>query len=338
MKIGHIDLDRETFVIAEVGNNHEGDHGRAEEMVWRAAEAGAHAVKFQTVVPDRYVRPQETARVAQLRRITLPLDSFPKLAETARRAGILFLSTPFDVDSVSVLEPDVPAFKVASGDNNFVPLLRRVAETGKPVLLSLGMADLADLNFAHGLLERTWREQGATGAGLIPLHCVAAYPVAPEFANLRAIRTIADATGLTVGYSDHTVGLDAPLLAVALGARVIEKHFTLSRSISDFRDHQLSLEPSEMAELVRRIKETAAMLGDGAFAVSEAERATAAVARRSICARRDLPAGHVVSPADIDWLRPSGGLAPGNEAQVLGRRLSKPVAAGEWIMPDAVVE
>jgi sialic acid synthase SpsE len=335
MQIGDVDLAREVLVVAEIGNNHEGDFARAEEMIARAAASGAQAVKFQTIVPERLVSPLQPARIEQLRRYAFSYEQFARLADTAHRAGVMFLSTPFDVESVSYLDSLVPAFKIASGDNDFSALLEAVAGTAKPVILSTGMASVADVQRACHTIETVWRTRDVS-PGIVPLHCVSAYPVPDGASNLLAIRTLARETGRTVGYSDHTLGIEAAVLAVALGARVIEKHFTLSKTQSDFRDHQLSADPSELTELVRRVSAVLAMLGDGLKAMQPVEEAVAKAARRSVVVRRDLPAGHVLSIVDLDWLRPGGGLRPGQEGEVLGRQLRRSLAAGEMITPDAV--
>jgi sialic acid synthase SpsE len=333
MRIGPIDLDREVLVVAEIGNNHEGDLARAEELVRRAAESGAQAVKFQTIVPERLVSARDTARIEQLRRFAFSYEQFGRLAEVAGRAGVMFLSTPFDVESVRHLDPLVPAFKIASGDNDFVALLEAVAATGKPILLSTGMASLEDVRRACTTIESAWRKR-ALAPGMVLLHCVSSYPAPPESANLLAIRTLERETGYPVGYSDHTLGIDAALCAVTLGARVVEKHFTLSKTQSAFRDHQLSAEPAELAELVRRIRAVKSMLGDGVKAVLPVEEPVVKAARRSIVAKRALPAGHVIALDDLDWLRPGGGLPPGREDAVIGRALRRAVAAGEMITPE----
>lgn len=331
MKIGAIDLSSEVLVIAEIGNNHEGDFGLATEMVHAAAAAGAQAVKFQTIQPERLVSATQAARIEQLGRYAFNRDQFAELAGIARAAGAMFLSTPFTPDVVPWLDPLVPAFKIASGDNNFTQLLAAVAATGKPILLSTGMTDLAAINQACKIIGNV-----ASAGEIALLHCVSAYPTPPEQANLRAIATLARETGKVVGYSDHTLGVDAAVLSVALGARIIEKHFTLSKTQSDFRDHALSADPAEMAELVRQVRLAQTLLGTGEKILQDGEMPTAAAARRSIVARATLPAGHLLADADLDWLRPGGGLAPGQESLILGRRLTQPVARGEMIKPDMV--
>lgn len=332
MKIGGVDLAREVLVIAEIGNNHEGDLGRARELVQAAAAAGAQAVKFQTIVPERLVVRSQTARIEQLRRFCLSYGDFEKLAQTAAQAKVMFLSTPFDLESVAFLAPLVPAFKIASSDNNFDPLLEAVARTGKPALISTGMTSIGDIKRTCGVFEKVSKSKPE----IVLLHCVSAYPTPPESANLLALRTIERETGYPVGYSDHTLGIEQAVLSVALGACVIEKHFTLSKTQSEFRDHQLSAEPAELAELVRRVRAARAALGDGVKRVMPAEEGVVATARRSAVARRDLPAGHAITMEDLDWLRPGGGVAPDAARLLLGRKLRRAVAAGEPIAADMV--
>ncbi len=333
MKIGPVDLDREVLVVAEIGNNHEGDVGLAERLIHLAADAGAQAVKFQTIVPEELVAPDQEARLQQLRRFALSADDHKRLAAAADRAGVVFFSTPFSLGAVDLLNPLVPAFKVASGDNDFAPLLAAIADTGKPIILSTGMASLAQIDEARCTIHDRWSAKGVE-PGLALLHCVSAYPCPPDQANLlrmNALRRFNE----TIGYSDHTQGVDAALLAVALGARIVEKHFTISKTHSSFRDHQLSADPAEMATLVRRIRETVAFLGSGSPDPMPAEVATAQAARRSICARRDLPEGHTLTLEDLTWLRPAGGITPGATAQIVGRRLRRAVRRGEQIGRDA---
>jgi N,N'-diacetyllegionaminate synthase len=332
MRIDPVDLDHEVLVVAEIGNNHEGDVGLAEELVGLAAAAGAQAVKFQTIVPERLVGPDQTARLAQLRRFALSAEDHARLARAAAKAGVMFLSTPFDVDSVAMLEPLVPAMKVASSDNNFVALLQRIAATDKPVLLSTGMTDLVGARAALDTVRQAWRERNVD-PGIVLLHCVSAYPTPVAEANLRAIPALAT-LGVTAGYSDHTLGITAAPLAVALGARVIEKHFTIAHDHSEFRDHQLSANPAELKILVDRIREADALLGDGTKRIMPSEAATAVAARRSIVAARDMPAGHAITAADLTWLRPSGGLPPGQETALIGRKLRHAVGAGHQLIPD----
>ncbi len=335
MKIGGVDLTKEVLVVAEIGNNHEGDVKLAAEMIVQAARAGAGAVKFQSIVPEQLVAPQQAARLAQLQRYRLSPSDDEYLASVAENNNVLFLSSPFSLGCVDLLSPLVPAFKIASGDNDYVGLLQRVALTGKPVLLSTGMTNLDQVAFSVGTLTKAWSDAQIEDPGLVILHCVSAYPTPAEEANLNAILGLSR-FGRIVGYSDHTLGIEAAVLSVALGARVIEKHFTLSKTLSAFRDHQLSAEPEEFRLLVERLKQANRLLGDGEKRVMPSESTTIAVARRSVCAARDLPAGAMLSGDDLICLRPAGGLTPGSESRVLGRRLLVPVSAGQQIMTDMI--
>lgn len=327
------DLTR-TFIIAEVGNNHEGDMGVARELVDRAAETGADAVKFQTFIAEKFSSQADAARFARLQKFQLTFDEFAELAERARAKGLMFFSTPLDLDSARFLTTIVDALKIASGDNTFWPLIEGCAESGKPMIISTGISGRAEIQEAADRVSAVWSAKGHEG-DLALLHCVVSYPAPPEQANLSAIRSLTSAfPGQTIGYSDHTMGLDAAVAAVAMGARIVEKHFTLANDYSDFRDHQLSADPKDMARLVQRIRLVEDMAGDGALGCLACEEDLVTPVRRSIAAARDLPAGHVIGADDIVWLRPGGGFAPGRETDVLARKLTQTVAGGEMIRPE----
>ncbi|WP_454021035.1 N-acetylneuraminate synthase family protein [Azospirillum sp. Marseille-Q6669] len=335
MRIGSFDTARRVLIVAEIGNNHEGNPAVAEELVDRAAESGAHAVKFQTFRTECFVSPVQSERFERMRRFELAPEVFVRLAERARKAGLLFLSTPLDLPSLAVLEPLVDAVKIASGDNTFVPLLRAAAATGKPMIVSTGLARLDEVAFAKALVESVWASRGAD-PGLALLHCVSSYPVPSGQENLAAVVTLSRRFGCTVGYSDHTLGIRAAVLAVAAGARIVEKHFTLDRNHSSFRDHQLSADPAMLRALVQDIAEAEAMLGTGVKEPQEDEAAAIGAIRRSIAAARPLAAGSVIGPDDIVWLRPGGGIEPGREDLVLGRRVRQDLPAGAIIAPDVL--
>ncbi|PIW29031.1 MAG: hypothetical protein COW30_05875 [Rhodospirillales bacterium CG15_BIG_FIL_POST_REV_8_21_14_020_66_15] len=327
------DLKR-TYVIAEVGNNHEGDFGVARELIDRAAETGVDAVKFQTFIAEKFTAPADPARFARLKKFQLSFDQFAQLAEQARKRGLMFISTPLDLDSARFLATIVDALKIASGDNTFWPLIECCAESGRPMIISTGISGEAEIQEAVDRVSAVWSAKGIAGE-LALLHCIVSYPAPPEQANLGAIRTLQAAfPELAIGYSDHIVGLDAAVTAAAMGARIIEKHFTLANDYSDFRDHQLSANPEDMTTLVRHIRTVESMMGDGALGCMDCERELVTPVRRSIAAGRDLPAGHVLGKDDIIWVRPGGGFAPGREVDVLSRKLTRAVAAGNMILPE----
>ena len=230
----------------------------------------------------------------------------------------------------------MPAFKIASGDITFVALLDAVARTGKPVIVSTGLSSLEEVAAARDRIRACWEAHGITQE-IAALHCVACYPAPPEQANLAAIRTLAS-LGVVPGYSDHTLGLDAAVLAVGAGARIIEKHFTLDKNASSFRDHQLSADPVEMALLVRKIRDAQALLGDGVKRAAACERDLVLALRRSVAVNRDLPAGTVLEDGHFCWVRPGTGYQPGEEGALVGRRLVRDVAAGTLLSPDDLAD
>lgn len=335
MRIGKFDTGGKILLIAEVGNNHEGSYARAEEMLGKAAECGAGAVKFQTFRTEHYVSRSDEARFKRLKAFELRHADFEKLAALARKAGMLFISTPFDLGSAEFLAGVVDAFKISSSDNTFFPLMEKVASTGKPVILSCGLADMVDVVHATTFIQRSWRQVGKTGMGesLAALHCVSAYPVPPEDANLGAITALKTQLRCSVGYSDHTLGIQAATLAAALGAEIVEKHFTLDKDLSDFRDHKISADPAELKQLAQALAQVPVLLGKGDKTVQGSEKAGLTVFRRSIAAERDLAEGETLTLDKLTWTRPAGGLPPGKEALVLGRRLRRSLKAGDAILP-----
>jgi N,N'-diacetyllegionaminate synthase len=328
MKFGKFDLARRVLVVAEIGNNHEGNFDVAVEMLERAAEAGADAVKFQTFIAEKFVSPADPDRLKRLRGFQLTFEQFAKLAERARQLGVVFFSTPLDIDSARFLDTIQPIFKIASGDNNFLDLIRTIAGFGKPLIVSTGFSDLPLLEQVHAEVRAAWKARGID-PGLSFMHCVACYPVPPAQANLAAIGTLLERfPDCAIGYSDHTIGIDAAAYAVAAGARIIEKHFTLDKNYSSFRDHQLSADPDDLRRLIARIREVEELLGDGSREPQQCELAHITAVRRSLAAARDLPVGTTLAPSDLICVRPGSGFAPGSEAQLVGRRTARALTAG----------
>jgi N-acetylneuraminate synthase/N,N'-diacetyllegionaminate synthase len=333
MKIANFDLDKKVLIVAEIGNNHEGDARLAERLIALAASSGADAVKFQTIVPSRLVAPAQKERLEQLERFRLSYKDFEKLGRVAKREGVIFLSTPFDTESVRFLDGIVPAFKIASADNNFLPMIEALAKTGKPVILSGGLAGMDEIEKTVDFIKDIWRS-GGMQQELAVLHCVSSYPVKPEEANLLAIRTMRERLGVTVGYSDHTMGIEAAVLSVALGARIVEKHFTLDKGYSGFRDHSISADPEDLKALVNRIRQASKMMGSGIKEPQESEGPAIRTIRRSIVANRPLKKGKIIKYDDLTWLRSERGLPFGRESDLLGRALKRPIKQGEPILTD----
>jgi N-acetylneuraminate synthase len=324
------------YVVAEIGANHNGDMALCRRLVEAAADCGADAVKFQSWSAASLVSEQEYARNTRyangngrptlhesVSRYQLTPDAHRETAAFCRERGVVFFSSCFSRAEVDLLESlEVPAYKIASMDVNHLPLLAHVAATGKPVLLSTGMATL-------GEVERALETLRAGGAGPVALlHCVSIYPAPPSMVNLRMLETWRRAFGVPVGYSDHTLGLATPLAAVALGACILEKHFTLDRRLEGW-DHAISADPAELAALVRESHAVFEALGSGVRAVSEAELAQRAAFRRCMVARRAIRHGERLSADDVEFKRPGSGISPDELRYVLGRPLVRDVAAEE---------
>jgi sialic acid synthase SpsE len=327
MRIGAVDTAGRVMVVAEIGNNHEGDFDRALRLIDGAAAAGVDAVKFQTANAALFISPADEERRRRFASYQFSAAQWQALAARAREHRLLFVSTALDLESLRLLTPLVDALKIASGDVTFTPLLDAAAATRRPMIVSSGASTLAEVQAAVTRIREHWRRLNHDGQ-LAVLHCVSAYPAPPEEAQLSAIGALAAAVNATIGYSDHVLGIDAALAAVALGARIVEKHFTLDQHQSSFRDHQLSADPAEMTLLVRRIRGVERMLGSPAKAIQPSESANRVAIRRSVAAARDLPAGHALAAGDFMWVRPGTGLAPGEEARLIGRRLTRAVPSG----------
>jgi len=323
------------FIVAEAGVNHNGCLGLAQQLVDAAVQAGADAVKFQTFKAERlathtapkaaYQRQtsiETESQLSMLCRLELSPEGHRELMYDCKSKGILFMSTPFDEESADFLaDLGVAVFKIPSGEIVNLPFLTHVARKGKPMIVSTGIAYLSEVEAAVRAIE------GVDNRNLILLHCVSNYPADPVDVNLRAMKTMETAFDVPVGYSDHTPGIEVALAAVALGACVIEKHFTLDRSLPG-PDHRASLEPDELAALVRGIRTVEAALGHGRKEPAASEAATAAVVRRSLVAARDIEAGTVLTEELIAVRRPGTGLPPTLRPYLIGRTVQVPVPAG----------
>jgi sialic acid synthase SpsE len=335
MRIGPLNSDTSVIVVAEIGNNHEGNFAVAGQLIDLAASAGADAVKFQTARADLFISPADADRRKRFASYEFTPGQWAQLSAQARRRGLLFLSTPLDLRSLELLTPLVDAIKIASGDITFAPLIDAAASTRRPMMLSTGAAGLDEVTAAVARVRAQWARAGHDGE-LAVLHCVSAYPTPPSEAQLRTIQSLAGTLDATIGYSDHVLGIDAAVAAAALGARVIEKHFTLDKNYSAFRDHQLSADPADLRALVERVRAIEPMLGQGGKAIQPAERGNRPAIRRSIAAATDLAAGHVLQGSDLIWLRPGTGLAPGQEHRLTGRSLVHAVKAGTLLSESDV--
>lgn len=334
--------DGPVFIIAEMSANHGQDYDQAVRIVHAAAEAGADAVKLQTYTPDTITLDCDNDYF-QVRgtiwdgctlhdlygRAYTPWEWQPKLKAEADRLGLLLFSTPFDFTAVDFLEAmDVPCHKIASFEIVDIPLIRKVARTGKPTIMSTGMASEAEI------AEAVEAFRMAGGGELALLKCTSAYPAPPEEMNLRTIPYLAGRFGVTAGLSDHTLGVEMPLAAVALGARIIEKHFCLSRAAGG-PDASFSLEPDEFRAMVTGVRKVEQGLGTVSFATTEHQQASLAF-RRSLFVVADMRAGEPFTEANVRSIRPANGLHPREYASVLGRRAARDIARGTPLAHDLI--
>jgi len=327
------------YVIAEIGVNHDGDANRAKEMIHAAAAAGADAVKFQSFTTKRllsgnlpkvaYIEEHQSESIdAMFRRLELPRETFALLAQEAAVAGVDFFSSPFDADWVDFLVAlGVPAIKVASGEITNVPLLEHMATKGLPLILSTGMSEMVEVENACGWI---W-DQGCED--LVVLQCTSNYPAAIKDANLRTIATLRNTLGCPVGFSDHTTGPMAAVVAVSLGACVLEKHFTLDVGMQG-PDHAASADPDTFQKMVQDIRHTETLLGSGVKAATSDEQEIKKFARRSVVAARDLKAGTILVLSDLDVKRPDTGISPGRITELVGRRLTLDLAGDTLLNLD----
>lgn len=329
---------KKILIIAEAGVNHNGDINLARELVLEAKRCGADIVKFQTFNPGKLASRHAVMAEYQkknlgvdepqdvmLSRLTLKREEYAALADYCREAGIQFLSTPFDLESVAFLEElGCSMWKIPSGEITNYPYLVEIARTGKDIILSTGMSTLQEVEDALAVLR-------GNGAGKITLlHCTTNYPTPMEDVNLNAMLTLKNRCGCAVGYSDHTRGIEVPIAAVALGAEVIEKHFTLDRRMEG-PDHRASLEPEELEAMVRAIRNIEKALGDGIKVPSASEKANIAVVRKSIIAAVPIRAGEILTRENLTTKRPGTGISPMRWNEVLGTRAVRDFEEDELI-------
>lgn len=336
MKLFGKDLNQDVVIIAEVGVNHEGDVEAASRLLKLAAGTGADAVKFQTYSPDRFVSASLPDRVKAVSGRWLDEAAHRRLAREAAELGIEFFSSAITEDVVPLLDELCSAIKIASGDLTFEPVIRAAASTGKPVILSTGLGNIEDIDQAVAWFVD---EVGADACRekLALLHCVAAYPTPGDQTNILSVPFLRERYGLTTGYSHHALGLEPCLAAVALGAKIIEAHFTDQKHGREFHDHQLSMEPDEMTQLVTSSKAILASLGRYGKQRMPAELPVLQAVRKGIIAARDLEAGTILSRDDLKFARPATEFASTELDQVVGRRLTSGLAIGE-LVPRASVE
>lgn len=324
------------FIIAEAGVNHNGSIKTALKMVEVAAKAGADAIKFQTFIADKLVSKSaskasyqqlttnaEESQLDMLKKLELNREDHLRLIDHAKKHNIQFLSTPFDPESIDLLaDLGIMTFKIPSGEITNLPYLRKIGNLKRNVILSTGMATLDEVGNALRILT----SEGSDKKNIVVLHATTEYPAPFEDINLRALASIEKAFGVKVGYSDHTTGIEVSIAAVALGATVIEKHFTLDRNMEG-PDHKASLEPMELENLIKSIRHIEKALGDGIKKSSLSEMKNIHLVRKSIHYLKDLSVGHTITEADLTMKRPGNGISPMEMFNVISKKLALNVVA-----------
>ena len=324
-----------TFVIAEIGVNHEGDKDVAADLIRKAAKCGADAVKFQTYLAEEYVSTVQPERLERVKRFQLSFDDFADLAAVAKSEGVLFFSTPLDTESVDFLDTVAPIFKISSGDLTYTSLIQHVASKKKPMIVSTGLGTKEEIGDAIAAARAGNPEIVGKGQ-LLLMHCVAAYPTPMDEANLANIKWLRDEFGLPVGYSDHTLGTSACVLAIGAGAQALEKHFTYRKEDQTFHDHAVSADPTDLTELVSRVREAETYMGASVRTRGPMEVQGIAHMRRGVAAKVDIPADAVIEAEWLTGLRPAQAFQITEIDQVIGHRLNRAVSAGDLIRTEDI--
>jgi sialic acid synthase SpsE len=316
---------KKSFIIAEIGNNHEGSFNAACKLIKKAKDAGVDAVKFQTFQTRNFVNKFDAKRFNRLKKFELTKEEFYKLSLLAKSYDLKFISTPFDINSAIFLNKIVDLFKISSGDNNYFDLIEKVLKFNKSTIISTGLLNYSKINHLYKFIKKI--NFNISKLGL--LHCVSSYPTPNKQANLSSISFLRKKFSIAIGYSDHTIGESASLVAVALGAKIIEKHFTLDNNYSRFRDHKISLNPKNMKYLIDSIRSIEEMMGVEQKIVQSCEKKNINSMRRSIYSSRFIPRNSRIDLNDILIVRPFASLEPNKIAKVVGKINKKNIKSDE---------
>lgn len=336
MKLFGKDLSKDLVVVAEAGVNHEGSADAAVRLVALAAEAGADAIKFQTYTPARFISTSRAEGLARVSKFRLDEQGHARVIAEGQRVGIPVFSSAITDDVVPFLGERFPAIKIASGDVDFEPVIRAAARQQKPVLISTGNATLEEVDRAVG-----WVREEIGGAPLeerlVLLQCTSAYPAPIEESNIAVIPMLRERYRVPVGFSNHVMGPEACLAAVALGACLLEVHFTDQKEGRTFRDHQLSMMKDELRALIATAGRIRAALGSAEKSIQPSERGHSLDIRKGVVVARDLPGGAVLAAGDLSYARPAIHFRAGQVNQLIGRRLKHGLASGAVVTPDDLV-
>ncbi|WP_440938012.1 N-acetylneuraminate synthase family protein [Candidatus Pelagibacter sp.] len=293
---------KKTFLIAEIGNNHEGDIKTAKKLISQAAKAKVDAVKFQTFITEDFINNQDKKRFKLLKKFELNQKQFLDLKKFAHKNKLLFISTPLDIKSSDFLIKNADIIKIASSDNNFFPMFDKIIKSKKNVIISTGLINIEQINYIKKKIYKLVGKKKAHER-IAFLHCVTSYPVNYKYANLNSIRYLKEKLKFAIGYSDHTLGIDASITATSLGAKIIEKHFTINKKYSNFRDHMLSADLNELKKMVLKIRKIELLLGKYEKNIQNCEKNFLKIVRRSPFAKEDIKKGEKFSLKNVNFLR-----------------------------------
>jgi N,N'-diacetyllegionaminate synthase len=331
MKLGEVDTNKKIALIAEIGNNHEGSVSLAKELITLANEAGANAVKLQIMNPHKFISRLEINRLQVLEKFSLSESEVRELFDYASENGIYLFASPFDDSSAQILSKLTSTFKIASGDITHHTFIEFIANFGKDIILSTGASNLKEVSDAVNVIESTWKKLKIQ-PNLALLHCTSEYPADPTTINLRAINTLKNLyPNIIIGYSDHTIGIESAILAAACGARIIEKHFTINKKHSEFRDHALSADYIDLKELRNRLDDLEFPLGSGQKIPTHAEEKSKSSLRRSVYAAKELNKGQIIKKEDLICLRPDTGIPANKVMSLIGKKLLRDVSQGSLL-------
>ena len=321
-----------SFIIAEIGNNHEGSFLLAKKMILEAHKCGADAVKFQVFKTEKYVSTYNIARFKRLKKFELKFSDFLKLKKYAERLGLVFFGTPFDIDSLKFLIKNCKIIKISSGDNNHMEFITEILRNNKICIISTGFLSEIEINKLIKKIRKKFSKK-IIEKNLKLLHCVAAYPPNDKELNLKFIKTLNEKYKFDIGFSDHSLGVDAPVAAVALGAKIIEKHFTIDNNFSDFHDHKVSLNPKDMKKMIKKIRRLEIMLGADSKKIQPSEKKILNLARRSYYSSKKVLRGEILNEENLILLRPSdnNSLKIEDKAKIFNKKSKKNMNAGQLI-------
>ena len=315
------------LVIAEIGNNHEGKISVAKKLIDLAKKSGADAVKFQTFKTESFIHSSEKKRFNILKKFELSYREFKQLAIYSKKKKLKFISTPFDFESAKFLNSYVDYFKISSGDNNFYELIKQILKYKKPIIISLGFLNFKEIKNLEKFILKFNRNKNE----IFFLHCISSYPTNLKDLNLNVIKKLKKELRVKIGFSDHSVGIEAPIIAAILGAEIIEKHFTISKKYSKFRDHQLSADYEDMKKIVNFVNKIDEILGSPKKNITFFEKKIYPIARRSIYFKKDLKKGDKVEKKDLIYLRPFKGNNPNDDVKIIGKKINKKAKAGKIV-------